>query len=236
MSDLCRPVVLAACVGLLSACEPAVEQTGANTGERTATIAATAETLPVGTGFDFYVLALSWAPSYCEVEGSASEPQCNSNRPYAFVVHGLWPQFDKGWPEYCGAEPSYVPDDLVRSLRDIMPDAGLVGYQWRKHGGCTGLDMEDYFAVLRAARERVAVPDRYRTLASRSAVDPDQVERDFVKSNAGLPAKGIAVTCDQSHVREVRVCLTNSLEFRACPAIDRRGCDLQKVVMPPVGG
>ena len=29
--------------------------------------------LPVGHGFDFYVLALSWSPSYCEAEGEAAD-------------------------------------------------------------------------------------------------------------------------------------------------------------------
>jgi ribonuclease T2 len=226
--------VATACAALLCGCEPAGEQSApTSTMERTAT---SSTAIPAGSGFDFYVLSLSWAPSYCEIEGDPSELQCGSSRPYAFIVHGLWPQFEKGWPENCGAEPSYVPDDLVRSLRDIMPSAGLVGYQWRKHGGCSGLGMDDYFDVLRAARERVVIPERYRTLADRSTIDPGKVERDFVEANQGLSRSGMAVTCDQSHVREVRICMTRSLEFRTCPAVDRRGCELREAVMPPIGG
>ena len=55
--------------------------------------------------FDFYVLALSWSPSYCEA-AQARDPsrkagvEC-SGRPFAFVVHGLWPQYEKGFPSYC---------------------------------------------------------------------------------------------------------------------------------------
>ena len=47
--------------------------------------------------FDFYVLALSWSPSFCEAAGERGTPpqqQCAA-RPYSFVVHGLWPQYEK---------------------------------------------------------------------------------------------------------------------------------------------
>ncbi|NUR13135.1 MAG: ribonuclease T, partial [Bradyrhizobium sp.] len=50
--------------------------------------------------FDFYVLSLSWSPSFCEEaaeRGGRSQIQC-SGRPYAFVVHGLWPQDENGFP------------------------------------------------------------------------------------------------------------------------------------------
>src|SRR5262245_17781418 len=52
--------------------------------------------------FDYYVMALSWSPTYCaDIGPRDGEPQCNGPRPYAFVLHGLWPQHDRGWPEYC---------------------------------------------------------------------------------------------------------------------------------------
>ena len=53
--------------------------------------------------FDFYVLSLSWSPSFCEAtqeRGRESKEQCGE-RPYSFVVHGLWPQYEKGFPEFC---------------------------------------------------------------------------------------------------------------------------------------
>ena len=52
--------------------------------------------------FDYYVLALSWSPTYCASEAGASDgQQCAPGRRFAFVVHGLWPQFKQGWPENC---------------------------------------------------------------------------------------------------------------------------------------
>ena len=88
--------------------------------------------------FDFYVLALSWSPSYCAAEGPDANPQqCGVDKDYAFIVHGLWPQFEKGYPSRCATRiPDRVPNDLARSMVDIMPSFGLIGHQWRKHGTC----------------------------------------------------------------------------------------------------
>ena len=52
--------------------------------------------------FDYYVLALSWSPSYCQAAqerapNRAPDQQC-SGRPFSFVVHGLWPQYERGFP------------------------------------------------------------------------------------------------------------------------------------------
>ena len=74
--------------------------------------------------FDFYVLSLSWSPSFCkdtEERGRQSNEQCRG-RPYSFVVHGLWPQYERGFPRDC-----QVPAPrLNRETHDLdaRPDAG----------------------------------------------------------------------------------------------------------------
>lgn len=193
--------------------------------------------LPVGKGFDFYVLSLSWSPSYCEAEGEeANRQQCSAGRPYAFVVHGLWPQYERGFPENCRTNEPDVENATLRGLYDLMPSAGLIRHQWRKHGSCSGLDQDDYFAVLRAAREAVSIPQEFRRLQAYRTLDPDDAEAAFLKANPALRRNAVAVTCDRRYLREVRICLTRDLKFRACPEIDRRGCRLARVVMPPVRG
>ena len=108
---------------------------------------------PAGSGFDFYVLSLSWSPSYCEAEGdNANRQQCDIGRPYAFVVHGLWPQFERGFPADCDTAEREVDNDTLRSLYDIMPSSGLIRHEWRKHGTCSGLSQHDYFHVAAAWR------------------------------------------------------------------------------------
>lgn len=192
---------------------------------------------PQGSGYDFYVLSLSWSPSYCEAEGGeANRQQCDGGRPYAFVVHGLWPQYERGYPADCPVDDPDVPSAIMRTLYDIMPSSGLIRHQWRKHGSCTGLSQADYFAVLRRAREAVRVPPEFARLDQYRTVRPDEVEQSFRKANAGLPADGIAVTCDARYLREVRICMTRALAFRGCEEVDRRACRAAKAVMPPVRG
>src|SRR6188768_4245397 len=59
--------------------------------------------------FDFYVLALSWSPSYCEQAGDrkSAQQQCGA-RPFSFVVHGLWPQYERGFPEFCQQPAPFI--------------------------------------------------------------------------------------------------------------------------------
>jgi ribonuclease T2 len=236
-SSLALAAMLAASFSV-SGCEPADEpETTADTPVASTAAASASPTIPTGNGFDFYVLSLSWSPSYCASEGEhANRQQCAAQRPYAFVVHGLWPQFERGYPQDCATREQGVSKETLRTLYDIMPSAGLIRYEWKKHGSCTGMAQDDYFRVLRAAREKIAIPDEFRRLETYLTLDPDDAERAFLRSNHGLPADGIVVTCDRRYLREVRICMTKDLAFRGCGEIDRRGCPLSKVVMPPVRG
>lgn len=187
--------------------------------------------------FDFYVLSLSWSPSFCESGGgrNGNNEQCNRGRPYAFVVHGLWPQYDRGFPQNCGEAP-WIDRELVRSMTDIMPAYGLVLHEWKTHGTCSGLSAEDYFKTVRSASQHVKIPPRFVRINDYTTVSPDEVERAFIEANPGLADDMVAVTCDSRHLREVRVCLNKDLSFRACPETERRACRNPKIVMPPVRG
>ena len=73
--------------------------------------------------FDFYVLVLSWSPSYCaSVEERAADrrrrpdQQCEGGRPYAFVVHGLWPQYERGFPSWCQVPAPRIPRTMVDGM------------------------------------------------------------------------------------------------------------------------
>lgn len=187
-----------------------------------------------GTGFDFYVLALSWSPTYCATDTNAAKSgQCRRDRDLAFIVHGLWPQFEKGYPERCATrESDRVPDELVRRIIDLIPSAGLIGHQWRKHGTCTGLSQQDYFAAVREARARVVVPDRFANATTAGKAEPQEVERAFMTLNPGLKRDAIAVTCGDGKLDEVRVCMGKDLAFRACPEVDRQSCRAASVDVP----
>src|SRR5258705_13928713 len=78
--------------------------------------------------FDFYVLSLSWSPSFCEQAGERGTPpqdQCGE-RPYSFVVHGLWPQYERGFPEYCIVPAPRLDRAIVSAMPDLMPAPRLI--------------------------------------------------------------------------------------------------------------
>jgi ribonuclease T2 len=191
--------------------------------------------------FDFYVLSLSWSPSYCESAhergglGKSQQIQCGG-RPYSFVVHGLWPQYDRGAPNYCQQPAPRLDGRIVSSMLDLMPAPGLIFNQWDKHGTCSGLQARAYFETIRKARAAIKIPEQYLELSELKMVTPDEVEDAFVRANPGLSTQAISVSCDARRLNEVRICINKELQFRACEEVDRRACRREKVAMPPVRG
>ena len=188
--------------------------------------------------FDFYVLSLSWSPSFCEASGERGTPpqqQCGA-RPYSFVVHGLWPQYEKGFPEFCRQPAPRLNRSIVSSMLDLMPAPRLIFNEWDKHGTCSGLSPNAYFETVRKMRALVKIPDAYVEPSEPLMVSPDEVEEAFVKANPGLARDAVTVTCDSRRLGEVRICIGKDFRFRSCPEIDARACRRDKVVMPPVRG
>ena len=187
--------------------------------------------------FDFYVLALSWSPSFCDAAGERAQgqPECGA-RPYAFVVHGLWPQYEKGFPEYCQVPAPRLDRGMVSSMLDIMPAPRLIFREWDRHGTCSGLSARGYFDTVRKARAVVKIPAEYIDLKAPLTVTPGEVEQAFVKANPGLSPAAVAVGCDRDRLREVRICMSKELAFRDCEGVERRACRRDKLVMPPVRG
>ena len=185
--------------------------------------------------FDFYVLALSWSPSFCEAAGDRAQgqPQCGA-RPYAFVVHGLWPQYEKGFPEYCQVPAPRLDRNIVSSMLDVMPAPRLIFHEWDRHGTCSGLSPRAYFETVRKARAVVKIPAEYIDLKAPLTVSPAEVEQAFVNANPGFTASAIAVGCDKERLREIRVCMSRDLAFRDCGGAEQRSCKREKIVMPPL--
>ena len=188
--------------------------------------------------FDFYVLSLSWSPSFCEEaaeRGGRSQIQCGG-RPYAFVVHGLWPQYENGFPEYCQRPAPRLNRSIVSSMLDLMPAPGLIFNEWDKHGTCSGLSDRNYFETIRKARAAIKIPAEYLDLSETKTVAPAEVEEAFIKANPGLGNGAISVTCNRTRLSEVRICLSKDLQFRDCEEIDRRACRRDQLTVPPIRG
>jgi ribonuclease T2 len=188
--------------------------------------------------FDYYVLVLTWMPTYCRSEGRGRrDGQCDSQKSHAFLLHGLWPQYDKGWPENCpiGKRP-WVPPNVIDEMRDIMPSKGLIIHEYRVHGTCSGLDPAEYFGVARELFERVSVPPRLLGREADHLNSPDEIESTFLAANAWLKPEMIAVTCRRRNLLDIRVCFGRELFPRACGVNEdqKRLCPLGKIAVPPV--
>jgi ribonuclease T2 len=191
--------------------------------------------------FDFYVLSLSWSPSFCEAasergnSGRSQQAQCGE-RPFSFVVHGLWPQYEHGFPEYCQRPSPRLDRNIMTSMLDLMPAPGLIFNEWDKHGTCSGLTARGYFETIRKARSAVKIPADYLEVSEPKTLAPADIEDAFIKANPGLTSSAIAVTCNSTRLSEVRICMSKDLQFQPCDEIDRRACRRDQVVMPPVRG
>ena len=185
--------------------------------------------------FDFYVLALSWSPSFCEASGERGTPpqqQCGA-RPYSFVVHGLWPQYENGFPEFCQQPAPRLNRNIVSSMLDLMPAPRLIFNEWDRHGTCSGLSPNAYFETVRKARALVKIPDDYLAPAQEITAAPAEVADAFVKANAGLTRASVAVSCDAKRLTEVRICIGKDLKFHDCGEVEQHTCRRAQIVMPP---
>jgi ribonuclease T2 len=190
--------------------------------------------------FDFYVLSLSWAPSFCDASlerapDRAPPPECGP-RAYPFVVHGLWPQYETGFPEFCQQPSPRLDRNVVSSMLDLMPAPRLIFSEWDKHGTCSGLSPHAYFETVRKARALVKIPDDYIEPSQEITVAPADVRDAFVKANPGLTRASIAVSCDAKRLTEVRVCVGKDMQFHECGDVEQRSCRREQIVMPPLRG
>jgi ribonuclease T2 len=197
-------------------------------------LAASAEGDRAGA-FDYYVMALSWSPTWCDIEGRAEgADQCAPDRDLGWVLHGLWPQYERGWPSDC---PTSEPDPsrrLTATMAEVMGSGGLAWYQWKKHGRCAGLHPRDYFALAREAFGSVTRPEVFRRLDGDVRLPARVVEEAWLASNPSLAPDMLTVTCRDGFVQEVRICLTKALVPRYCGADVVRDCTLGDALLPAI--
>ncbi len=190
--------------------------------------------------FDYYTMALSWSPTFCQSPaGQRSRQQCNSGRPYAFVLHGVWPQYDSGWPSKCRVRDNWVPERVIQSMMDIMPSKKLIIHEWKKHGTCSGLSPEGYYLMSRKLFNQIKIPARYLSPQKPIVVTPEQIEKDFLLTNKNLKADMISISCGRGRkLREVRICFDRKYNLTPCGTNEnqRKLCSAREIVMPPVRG
>lgn len=187
--------------------------------------------------FDHYLLALSWMPAFCMLEGDRrDDPRCAPGTGLGWTVHGLWPQHaGGGWPEYCPTSERAPSRRQTAAQTDLFGAAGSAWHQWNKHGRCTGLSAAGYYALTREALGRLALPDIFAAVRAPLSVAPEVIEAAFIEANPGLTPDMMITTCRNDALVELRLCLTRDLTPRPCdPALIRRACALSSVRLEAV--
>ena len=198
--------------------------------------AGTPANLVASGDFDFYVLTLSWSPGFCDTGGAAKSPdQCAAGSGKGFVVHGLWPDnLNRPYPEDC-REAGRISSAALAETRGVYPDEGLARYEYVKHGVCTALSPENYFAAVKYARDQFVVPDALKAPHEKISTSPDRIESDFIAANPNLTADNMAVTCGGGELVDVRFCISKDLSaFVVCPKVSGHTCHSPSISVAPL--
>ncbi len=185
--------------------------------------------------FDYYVLSLSWSANWCAIEGDDRDsPQCDPSEDFDWVLHGLWPQYDSGYPQDCFSDFAPPSRAQTAAMSDIMGTSGLAWYQWNKHGSCSGLSPTAFYALARDAYAKVTRPPVLRQVDRTFTLPASIIEEAFIRSNPTLGPDQITITCQQGYIQEARICLTKDLAFRDCGADVIRDCTLRDALFEPM--
>ena len=185
--------------------------------------------------FDYYVLSLSWSPTWCAIKGDRrGSPQCDADKDFGWVLHGLWPQYERGWPSYCPTGKRNPSRADTAAMADIMGTSGSAWHQWNKHGRCSGLSSDDFYLLSREAYGRVTRPEIFRKIADPIRLPAAVVEEAFLEANPDMEADQITITCKSGRIQEARICMTRSLELRRCGGDVIRDCRMTDALFEPV--
>lgn len=176
---------------------------------------------PTSTGntaskFDFYLLVLSWSPDYCATNGNDDPQQCSIGKKLGFVLHGLWPQYNQGYPSDCSNVK--LPNDVKAKFPGLYPSDSLYTHEWEKHGTCTGLSPEQYLALSKQLKESVAIPAAYRAPEQPFRTTTAQLKKDFIAATPALSESALAIQCSGSgrFLQELQVCFSLDGKPIAC--------------------
>lgn len=177
--------------------------------------------------YDYYVMALSWSPTYCQAHPEEDE-QCG-RKGYGFILHGLWPQYERGGgPELCDTRESGPDRRTVADTLAFMPSRRLINHEWRKHGTCTGLGAEKYFETADRAFAALQVPPELNAPRRTLQMNGDELRTTLKRANPGLRDDMMSLHCSQGQLVEVRVCLDKDTRLRSCGKRMRSGCSAVK--------
>ena len=188
--------------------------------------------------FDLYLLALSWSPGFCDLEGARKgKRECMAGSRLGLVVHGLWPQYDNGdYPTFCDRSKNFVPGAALDIAREIYRDKGLAIGEWRKHGECSGLDATRYYQAEIALYRKIELPGTLVAPAAPLHAKPAEIAQAFATANPGVIEPGmVSISCRRGELQEVRFCVKKDLSgFKDCGQSVPDACGGGEITVPAV--
>ncbi|RAM48360.1 MAG: ribonuclease [Hapalosiphonaceae cyanobacterium JJU2] len=168
--------------------------------------------------FDFYVLTLSWSPDYCVTNGNRDRQQCKSGKKLGFVLHGLWPQYQRGYPSNCSTQK--LPPQLKRQFSGLFPSDKLYDHEWEKHGTCSGMTPAQYLTLSKQLKDSVVIPTAYNRPPKPFRTTIKDLKSAFVSANNDFNADGIVPYCSGSgrFLKEVFFCYSKDGKAGVCSA------------------
>ncbi|MDL2408369.1 ribonuclease [Rhizobium calliandrae] len=169
-----------------------------------------------------FILAASWEPAFCATNQKKAECRSQSANDYDaknFSLHGLWPLRR----EYCDVSDDLKQSDRLSDWKDlpaiqlsaetkaaldkVMPGtkSGLERHEWVKHGSCTKLSADDYFAGAVGLINELnasAVRDLFAQNIGKT-LDAETIKAAFDKSFGEGASNRVKMSCRQ--VGKVRV-------------------------------
>lgn len=166
--------------------------------------------------FDYYLLAMSWSPEYCFQNGTRDGQQCRAGRRLGFVLHGLWPQFERGYPQNCSAEP--LPQSLIERFEGLYPSNRLFTHEWRKHGTCSQLSPEAYLSLSQRLKQSLRIPRIFQSPPNPIRSNLREMKSAFSDANQDSDEDSFAPICRGRYLRELHVCYDTNGNPRRCSA------------------
>jgi ribonuclease T2 len=161
--------------------------------------------------FDYYVLSLSVDADMVRAGRRRPEQSRNATggRVLGFTLHGLWPQYEDGWPSFCPRRCARQRGQ-TGAMADIMGSSGLGLAPVAQARGCSGAVVRGLFRPVAAGLRPGRAPRRAAPPRPRGPPARHVIEEAFLEANPDLEPDMLTVTCRAGRVQEVRLCLTRS--------------------------
>ena len=165
-----------------------------------------------------YTLALSWSPEFCKPRKGQPRHarQCDGRAGmFGLVVHGLWPDSTRSWPQWCPTRRQPQPRELAANMC-LSPSAALLARQWAKHGACMARKPATYFKVMRILWEGLRIPD-YDRVSREDRLTAGTIRTRFVDANPGWSREAVGVKLNaRGWLQELRLCYDRRFMPTAC--------------------